>query len=108
MRTRFAIGVVLALSVGIGAYFGSAQLAGSASNPPKRTVTLRIGDVAVLGEIQCVAVSESRRHPMKPGAYYMRCSKRPFDQARYRVDVFPDGAFVWEKGTYDPLYVTPR
>ena len=104
---RFAIGVVLALSIGIGAYFGSAQMAGSANVPP-RTVTLRIRDVAVLGQMQCVAVSESRSSPMKPGAYYMRCSKRPFNQSRYHADVFPDGVVVWEKGKFDPLYTTPR
>ena len=58
--------------------------------------------------MQCVAVSESRSHPMKPGAYYMRCSKQPKNQAPYVVDLFPDGAAVWRKGLNDPLYVTPR
>ena len=106
--TRLAVGVVLAFSVGLGAYFGSAQLAGSA-NAPKRTVTLRIGDVAVLGQMQCVAVSESRSRPMKPGAYYMRCSKRPRNQAPYVVDAFPAGAVVWgPDSTAPPLYTTPR
>ena len=33
---RFVIGVVLALSVGIGAYPGSAQVADSAKAPPRR------------------------------------------------------------------------
>ena len=108
MRTRFAIAVVLALSIGIGAFFGSAQLAGSASNPPKRTVVLHIGDKAILGEMQCVAVSDWRRHPMKPGAYYMQCSRRPLIHSRYHVDVSPDGAQVWEAGVPDPLYTTPR
>jgi hypothetical protein len=105
---RFAIGVVLALSIGIGAYFGSAPMAGSANVPP-RTVTLRIGDVAVLGQMQCVAVSESRSRPMRPGWYYMRCSKRPTNQARYVVDVFPDKAFVWQdRPSGELLYRTPH
>jgi hypothetical protein len=105
---RFAIGVVLAVSIGIGAYFGSARLASSANTPP-RTVTLRIGDVAVLGQMQCVAVSESRRRPMRPGAYYVRCSQRPTNQAPYVVDVFPDMAFVWQaRPGGDLLYMTPQ
>ena len=45
---------------------------------------------------------------MNPGAYYLRCSKRPEKQARYVVFVFPDGAAVAQAGTYDPLYQTPR
>lgn len=101
------IGSVAALSVGIGAYFGSAQLADSA-NPPKRSVVLRIGDKAVLGEMQCVAVSDLRRHPMRPGFYYMRCSRRPLIHSRYHVDVWPDGAQVWDAGVPGPLYTTPR
>lgn len=87
---------------------GSAQLAGSASARTPRTVTLRLGDVAVLGRLQCVATSDSRRYPMKPGAYYLRCSKRPDNQARYVVHVFPGGAVVSRPGTLDPLYRTPR
>ena len=102
------IGVVVALAFGIGAYFGSAQVAGSASTPPPRTVSLRLGDTALLGHLQCVAASDSRRYPMNPGAYYLRCSKRPEKQARYVVFVFPDGAAVAQAGTYDPLYQTPR
>ena len=111
MRTApapIAIGVAVAIAVGAGVYFGSAQLAGSASKPPPRTVTLPSGDVAVLGQVQCVATSASRRYPMKPGKYYLRCSKRPSNQARYLVYVFPDSATVALPGASVPLYQTPR
>ena len=56
--------VVLALSVGIGAYLGSAQAAGSAKGH-SRTVTMRIGDVAVVGQVRCLAWTDSRRSPIR-------------------------------------------
>jgi hypothetical protein len=105
-QARVGIGVVLAVSVGIGAYLGSAQLAGSTPNA-KRTVTLRVGDAAVFGRVRCLATSDSRSEPMRPGWYYMLCSKRPLRDARYRVDIFPNGATVSEAGNPTPLYTTP-
>jgi hypothetical protein len=77
---RFVFGVALVLSVGIGAFFGSAQVAGSTKVPPK-TVTMRIGDVAVVGPVECLAWTDSRRFPIRRA--YMRCSARPKDQAPY-------------------------
>jgi len=45
LQMRFVIGVVLGLSVGIGAYLDPAQVAESANAPPRR-LTLRLGDIA--------------------------------------------------------------
>ena len=59
---RFVIGAVLALSVGIGAYLGSAQVADSAKTPHRR-VTLRIGDIALVGGMPCRVSSGSVRRP---------------------------------------------
>src|SRR5262245_31762348 len=83
---RFVIGVVLALSVGIGAYLGSAQVADSAKTPPRR-VTLQMGDIAVAGQVQCRAWTDSRSLPVHPA--YMQCSKGPWNRAfRAGVSVF--------------------
>jgi hypothetical protein len=106
-RIPLMIGGLFAVVVGIGAYLGTAQVAASTPQAPRRTVTLRIGDVAVLGRIQCIAISESRARPMTPGAYYMRCLKRPRSGAHYVVDNFGDGAVVWRVGEATPLYTTP-
>jgi len=103
---RFAIGVVLALSVGIGAYFGSAQVATSAKTSPQRTVTMRLGDVAVFGQVKCLATSDSRSHPMS-GAY-LRCGERQGSKERYWADVSPNVVVVWSRTTPNPLYHTPR
>jgi len=109
--TRVSIGIALTLGLGIGGFLGSAELAGSTSLPRSaptkspRTVVLRLRDVAVLGRIRCVAISDSRDEPMV-GAY-IRCSRRPFRSTRYGVDYSPNHASVWEKGTEMPLYTTP-
>jgi len=103
---RLVFFLVLAVSVGSGAYFGSAQLAGSATKPAPRTFMLHTGDTAVVGRTQCVAVSDSRSHPM--AGSYMRCSKRPLNQSRYHADVSPDAVVVWQAGKLDPLYITQR
>jgi hypothetical protein len=98
---RFVFGLVLALSVGIGAYFGSAQVASSAKTTP-RTVTLRIGDVAVVGQVQCLAWTDSRSSPIHEA--YLRCSQGPRSRAAYSVDVGPGGIAVWKKGVSNPIY----
>jgi hypothetical protein len=74
---RFVIGVVLALSVGIGAYLGSAQVADSAKTPPRK-VTLRLGDIAAIGHIQCRAEQDGRSwdHLIIRDAFFA-CSKGP-------------------------------
>ncbi|HET8752160.1 MAG TPA: hypothetical protein VFM43_06495 [Gaiellaceae bacterium] len=93
---RFVIGVVLALSVGIGAYLGSAQVADSAKTPPRR-VTLRFGDIAAIGQIQCVATTDSRsQHPGTRDAF-MWCSKGPVSHAAGSVEVRPGGLIVLKK-----------
>src|SRR5215469_4505416 len=87
---RFVIGVVLALSVGIGAYLGSAQVADSAKTP--RRVTLQVGDIAVVGNGQCRATPESRQHPLR--ADYLLCSNGPLSRAAASVSVFEFGGGV--------------
>ena len=91
---RLVIGVVLALSVGIGAYFGSAQVAGSAKTPPRR-VTLQIGDVAAVGQVQCRAGTSQVRHPLH--ADYLQCSKGPLSRAAGSVAVSSVGVDVQKK-----------
>jgi len=102
------IGVVFVLGISIGAYFGSAQLAASTPNTAPRVVTLRVGDVAVFGRIRCAAATDVRPPSAWRRMYYIRCSKRPLNLARYRTDIFRDGVSVWEVGTNKQLYVTPR
>jgi len=103
---RFVIGVVLALSVGIGAYFGSAQAASSAKARPRTVSHLRIGDIAAVGQAQCLAYTESRSHPVREA--YLRCSGGPLIRATYRVDVLPNGAIVvFKRGASQPVYTSP-
>ena len=100
-----ALPAALVVSVGVGAYFGSAQIATS-SKPPARVLELRVGDSAVIRQdLQCVATSDSRRFPLKEA--YMRCSKRPFSASRFVVDIGPDSVEVWSKGFAKLLYRTP-
>ncbi|HTZ06571.1 MAG TPA: hypothetical protein VMB53_12605 [Gaiellaceae bacterium] len=99
---RFAFGLALVFSVGIGAYLGSAQVATSAK-PPRRVLELRVGDSALIRkDLQCVAISDSRRYPLKNA--YMRCSKRPAGASRFWVDIGPGWVDVWTKGSPKPLY----
>ena len=96
---RSLIGCVLILGVGAGGYFGSAQVAGSASRG--RVVTLRSQDIAVFGGVQCIANSEA-------GSTHMLCSRRPRSRARYDVAIFPRSVIVYRMGNPDnPLYATP-
>jgi len=99
---RFALGVAVVLSVGVGAYFGSAQVASSAK-PPARKLELRVGDSALIRQdIQCVATSDSRRYPLRNA--YMRCSTRPLSASRFVVDIGPGWVNVWSKGLSKVLY----
>jgi hypothetical protein len=102
---RFVLGAALALSFGVGAYLGSAQVARSAKAPP-RTLTMRIGDSAGVGQVRCLAVTDSRSQPILYA--YMRCSKAPQGKAEYWVDVLPANIVVWKKGTNGPVYMTSR
>ena len=99
---RFVIGVVLALSVGIGAYLGSAQVADSAKTPPRR-VTLQVGDIAAAGQVQCRAEPESRQHPTRVA--YLQCSKGPLSRAAESVGVWPGGVDVGAKVGQISCYV---
>jgi hypothetical protein len=96
---RLFVGCGLALSLGVGCYFGSAQIANSASD--RRVVTLRSRDIAVFGGVQCIANTEA-------GYRHMLCSRRPRGQARYDVAIFPKSVIVYKMGEPDnPLYATP-
>src|SRR5215470_2412060 len=102
---RFVLSVVLALSVGIGAYFGSARVASSAKAPP-RMVLLRMGDIAAVGRsgprAQCLATSESRSDPYRYA--WLRCSAGPLSRATYWITIAPGGFDVFKRGVDDPVY----
>lgn len=113
---RVVFGFVLALCVGVGACLGSAQAASSAK-ANGRIVTLKVGDVAVLGTVQCRVTSNSTRFP---GEYaYVQCSNGPLSKAAYSFSnsggcgTVPGhchptrGIDVWQKGLSAPIYVTP-
>jgi hypothetical protein len=101
---RLVISVVLALSVGIGAYLGSAQAAGSATARP-RMVILRIDEVAAAGRSHCRATSESRSQPYRYA--YMRCWTGPEGSATYTALVGGGAVAVFKKGVDAPVYTTP-
>lgn len=107
-RARFVTGAVLILSVAIGAYFGSAQLAGSTPKAAPRIVVLRFGDIAVFGHLRCGVTSDSRSKARQLQDYYMRCSTRPLSRAHYWVDLFPQGGIsVFDRSTLTQVYRTP-
>jgi hypothetical protein len=81
---RFVIGVVLALSVGIGAYLGSAQVADSAKTPPRK-VTLRAGDVASFDH------RDPRLNRLFVVAYASRGDHRPDSRLGLFVTTVRDG-----------------
>ena len=89
---RFSTALALALGIGIGGFFGSTQLAASTPAKALRTVSLRVGDVAMFGHVRCAAASDSRTG--QPGSDSMRCSKRPRASARYWVDVGSAGVIA--------------
>jgi hypothetical protein len=113
---RVVFGFVLALCVGVGACFGSAQAANSAK-ANGRIVKLKIGDVAVIGHVQCRVSSNSPRHPVQYA--YAQCSNGPQSKATYSANTGggcgtvpghcqpTTGIAVFQKGVSAPIYVTP-
>jgi hypothetical protein len=116
---RFVIGVVLALSVGIGAYLGSAQAAGSAKTPP-RTVNSRAAESVTvfgnnvdvekkIGHVQCFWQSPRPAKPHPPGPstthwhrpYFsenLRCDKgRTYVNGS--IEVLPHGIAFFKRRT---------
>jgi hypothetical protein len=97
---RVVFGFVLALCVGVGACFGSAQAANSAK-ANGRIVTLKMGDLAVLGNIQCRVFSNSPGHPYEYA--HVQCSNGPLSKAAYSF-VTNGGIDVWQKGVSAHIY----
>jgi len=106
---RVVFGFVLALCVGVGACFGSAQAANSAK-ANGRIVTLKIGDVAVLGNVQCRVFSNSPRHPVEYA--HVQCSNGPLSKATYSAVTsgtdLGSSISVFQKGVSAPIYSTPQ
>jgi hypothetical protein len=106
---RVVFGFVLALCVGVGACFASAQAANSAK-ANGRIVTLKIGDVAVLGNAQCRVISYSPRHPYE--YVHVQCSNGPLSKAAYSfaTNGFASdhsvGIDVFQKGVSAAIYST--
>ena len=99
---RVVFGFVLALCVGVGACFGSAQAANSAK-ANGRIVKLNMGDVAVLGHAQCRVFSHSPRHPVEYA--HVQCSNGPLSKAAYSF-VTGGGIDVFQKGVSAAIYST--
>ena len=103
---RVVFGFVLALCVGVGACFGSAQAANSAQ-ANGRIETLTLGDLAVLGNVQCRVFSRS---PRFPGEYtHVQCSNGPLSKAAYSAVTGGNGSGasgidVFQKGVSAPIY----
>ena len=96
---RFASIFFAAFALGAGAYLATTQIA--ASSPARsRTVTLRFGDVAVFGKVQCIATAEAR-------VKHLLCQRRPRRTARYEAAVFPDAIEVFRVGNPDPIFTAP-
>jgi hypothetical protein len=99
---RVVFGFVLAVCVGVGACFGSAQAANSAK-ANARTVTLTLGDLAVLGDIQCRVFTNSPRYPVEYA--HVQCSNGPLSKAAYSF-VTNGGIDVFKKGVSGAIYST--
>jgi len=99
---RVVFGFVLALCVGVGACFGLAQAANSAQ-ARGRIVALKMGDVAVLGKLQCRVFSNSPRYPLQYSG--VQCSNGPLGKAAYSF-VTAGGIDVWQRGVSAPIYST--
>lgn len=99
---RVVFGFVLALCVGVGACFASAQAANSAK-ANGRIVRLKTGDVAVLGKLQCRVFSNSPRYPLEYS--HVQCSNGPLSKAAYSF-VTNGGIDVFQKGVSGAIYST--
>jgi len=102
---RFVLSVVLALSVGIGAYFGSARAASSAKAPP-RMVLLRMGQIAAVGQSGPRAQCQATLGVEDRSTRLLRCSPGPLSRATYSILLAPNGFVVFQKGVPDPVYST--
>ena len=99
---RVVFGFVLALCVGVGACFGSAQAANSAK-ANGRIVTLKMGDVAVLGKLQCRVFTNSPRYRLEYS--HFQCSNGPLSKAAYSF-ITNGGIDVFQKGVSGAIYST--
>ena len=96
---RFASILFAAFALSAGAYLAATQIAASA--PARtRTVTLRFGDVAVFGKVQCIATAEAR-------VQHLLCQRRPRRTARYEAAIIADEIEVFQLGDPDPIFTTP-
>jgi len=102
---RFVLSVVLALSVGIGAYFGSARAASSAQAHP-RMVLLRKGEIAAVGPYGPRAQCQATLGIEDRSARLLRCSPGPLSRATYSILLASNGFEVFKKGVPDPVYST--
>jgi hypothetical protein len=84
------------------ACFGSAQAANSAK-ANGRIVRLKIGDVAVIGHLQCRVFTNSPRHPVQYA--HVQCSNGPLSKAAYSF-VTNGGIDVFQKGVSGAIYST--
>lgn len=100
-RRSVLVLIVAALGVAVGAYVASSRTAQSASSATSaRTFTFRAGDVALYGNLRCLATFEAR-------IGYFLCSRRPRARARYEAAIRPSGINIFRMGNPDPIYTTP-
>lgn len=89
---RYLFGAILALSVGIGAYFGSAKVAGSAATNG-RIVKLHFGDTPTFGRVRCIATGNQTHH------HFLICEKA-VSRPTYTVVVLPNVIVVRGKAVF--------
>ena len=70
-----------------------------------RIVTLKLGDLAVLGSVQCRVFSRSPRHPVEYA--HVQCWNGSLSKAAYSFATAP-GIDVFQKGASAPIYSTPN
>ena len=100
---RFVFSIVLALSIGIGAYFGSARAASSAQAHP-RMVLLRKGEIAAVGQSGPRAQCQATLGIEDRSTRLLRCSPGPLSRATYSILLAPSGFAVFKKGVADPVF----
>ena len=90
---------------------GTSTVADSANATPSivrlnpGSPAVHIGDVAVVGEVQCRAWTQSRSHPIKMA--HLRCSIGSRSRSPYYVDIDGGQINVYKKGRSAPVYSTP-